>query len=131
MTAQETPYVWLTRAQVQVLHAESLRLFGGAPGLRDVGLLEGALARPRLAYVPDASVFALAASLGHGLTKSHAFVDGNKRTGLLAVQTFLFLNGYRFAPDVVDTVTTMEGVAAGLVSEEAFAAWIEAASALR
>ena len=124
---------WLTAAQVKVLHAESLRLFGGAAGLRDEGLMEGALARPqqRLAYVPEATLFELAASLGFGLVKAHAFVDGNKRTGLLAIQTFLFLNGYRFAPDPVDTVTTIEGVAAGAVSEAALAGWIEAAAAKR
>lgn len=116
-----------------LLHAESLRLFGGAPGLRDRGLLEGAVARPqqRHAYVPEATVFELAAALGHGLVKSHAFVDGNKRTGLLGIQTFLFLNGYAFRPDVVDTVTTIEGVAAGRVSEQGLAAWIEAHSAPR
>ena len=61
----DTPH-WLTAAQVKVLHAESLRLFGGAPGLRDEGLMEGALARPqqRHAYVPDGTLFELAASLG-------------------------------------------------------------------
>lgn len=125
----ETPR-WLTLAQVKVLHAESLRRFGGAPGLRDEGLLEGALARPqqRLAYVPGTTVFELAAALGYGIVKAHAFVDGNKRTGLLAIQTFLFLNGYRFAPDPVETVTIIESVAAGVLSEGALAAWIEAAA---
>lgn len=126
-------YVWLTFPQVLVLHAESLRLFGGAPGLRDQGLLEGALARPqtRLGYIPDASVFELAASLGHGVAKAHAFVDGNKRTALLAMQTFLFLNGYRLHPNPVDVVTTVEGVAAGRVSETELARWLEASASPR
>lgn len=127
------PFVWLTLPQAMVLHAESLRLFGGAPGLRDQGLLEGALARPqtRLGYVPDASVFELAASLGHGIAKAHAFVDGNKRTALLAMQTFLFLNGFRLRPDPVAVVTTVEGVAAGIVSEAELAGWLEASSSPR
>ena len=121
--------VWLTLPQILALHAESLRLFGGAPGVRDRGLLEGALARPqqRHAYDAMATVFELAAALGYGVARTHAFVDGNKRAALLATQTFLFRNGHAFSPGIVETVTTMETVASDAMSEGAFAAWIEAA----
>ena len=118
--------IWLSLTQVRMLHAESLRLFGGSQGLRDEGLLESALGRPQHlhAYGEAPSVFDLAAAYGHGLAKNHAFVDGNKRVALLAIRAFLFRNGYVFQPDQVDTVTTMEGVAAGTVDQEMLATWI-------
>ena len=118
--------VWLSATQVKMLHAETIRLFGGSPGLRDEGLLESALGRPQhlYAYGDAPSLFDLAAAYGHGLAKNHAFVDGNKRVALLAIRAFLFRNGYVFQPDQVETVTTMEGVAAGVVDQEALAAWI-------
>jgi len=117
---------WLTGVQVRMLHAETIRLFGGLGGVRDEGLLESALARARnLRAYREPSPFELAAAYGFGLARNHPFVDGNKRVALLAVRAFLFTNGYRFAPDQVGTVTTMEGVASGRVDEAALAAWIE------
>ena len=118
--------LWLTAAQVRRLHAESIRLFGGVAGLRDEGLLESALGRPRhlWTYEPDVSMPSLAAAYGFGLAKNHAFLDGNKRIALLSLRAFLFRNGYRFVPGVADTVTTFEGVASGAVSEKQLAAWI-------
>ena len=109
-----------------MLHAESLKLFGGSPGIRDRGLLESALDRPRNRwhYEPSVSVFEVAAAYGFGIAKNHAFVDGNKRTSLLAIRSFLFLNGYHFAPDEIETVTTIEGLAEGTVTEELLALWI-------
>lgn len=128
-----TEPVWLTEGQVRMLHAESLRLFGGAPGVRDEGLLQSALGRPRnlWAYGESATPFALAAAYGFGLAKNHAFVDGNKRVALLAIRAFLFRNGVQFHPGEVETVTTMEGVAGGTTSEEELATWIEANSRTR
>lgn len=124
---------WLTEGQVRMLHAESLRLFGGAAGVRDEGLLQSALGRPRHLWTYDesATLFDLAAAYAFGLAKNHAFVDGNKRVALLAIRAFLFRNGYRFHPDEVETVTTMEGVADGTVGESELAAWIEANSEAR
>jgi len=109
-----------------MLHAEALRLFGGLAGVRDVGLLQSALARPQHlhAYGASPDAFALAAAYGLGIARNHPFVDGNKRTALLAIRAFLFLNGYRFVPDQVETVTVMEGLAAGDVDEAALAEWI-------
>ena len=118
--------VWLTDVQVRMLHAEALKLFGGTQGLRDAALLESAIARPIhvWSYRDEATIFDLAASLGFGIAKNHAFVDGNKRTALLAVRAFLFRNGYRFEPDEIETVSVMEGVAGGTVTEEILAGWI-------
>lgn len=113
-----------------MLHAEALALFGGSPGLRDENLFESALGRPRnaWAYGDDPSLFELAAAYAFGITKNHPFIDGNKRAGALAIRAFLFRNGYRFDPDQVELVTTMEGVASGVVDESTLAAWIEESS---
>ncbi|MGA7305140.1 MAG: type II toxin-antitoxin system death-on-curing family toxin [Rhodothermales bacterium] len=118
--------IWLTETQVRILHAEALGLFGGALGVRDRALLESALARPKHLwnYRDDATLFELSASYGFGLAKNHAFVDGNKRVALLAIRVFLFRNGYLFSPDEMETVSMMEGIASGAVTEELLADWI-------
>lgn len=118
---------WLTKKLVLALHAETLHQFGGSVGLRDEGRLEGALARPRNGQkFADPTLSELAASYCHGTVRNHPFVDGNKRTGLLAARTFLFRNGSRLDPDEAGTVSVVEGVAAGEVTEEELARWIEA-----
>ena len=116
---------WISKQALLLLHDESLAEHGGGMGLRDEGLLDSALARPvnLAAYeAPDAA--ALAASYGVGVAKNHPFVDGNKRAALLAAGLFLYLNGFRLQATQADTTLTMLGVAAGEVSEEAFAAWL-------
>lgn len=116
---------WIDRRALELLHDESIAEHGGAPGLRDEGLLESALARPlhRAAYgEPD--VADLAAAYGVGLAKGHAFVDGNKRVALLSVGLFLALNGYRLVATQADATLTMLSVAAGSLDEAGFAAWL-------
>lgn len=122
--------VWITEAQARVLHAESVHLFGGAPGVRDLGLLQSALARPRhlWAYDREATLFDVAAAYGVGIAKNHAFVDGNKRAALLAIRFFLFRNGYRFHPGEVEAVVMMEGVAGGGVGEARVSEWVRESS---
>jgi death on curing protein len=124
---------WLTSVQVKMLHAESLNHFGGSPGIRDETLLESALGRPQNKWVYDDSVslFELAAAYGFGIARNHAFIDGNKRTALLSMRTFLFSNGYRFSPEEIETVTMIEGLAQGAVDEELIASWLEANSKKR
>jgi len=114
---------WLTTAMVVAIHDEAIYTFGGLGGIRDRGLLEGALGRPRNtgAYTASATIFDLAASLGVGIARDHAFVDGNKRTALLATRAFLFLNGHTFEPDEHDEVMTMLRVATGELAQDAFA----------
>lgn len=82
---------WISKKALLLLHEESLAIFGGPPGVRDEGLLDSALARPKntFAYRPESTVADLAASYGFGLVKNHAFVDGNKRAGFLAIGLFL------------------------------------------
>lgn len=121
---------WLSLAIVMAIHDEAIYYFGGSGGVRDAALLESALDRPRnrLAYAPAATIFELAASLGAGLARNHAFVDGNKRTALLATRAFLYLNKVVLEPEEHDEVLVMVGVATGEVSEADFAAWLEASS---
>lgn len=129
----EQEIVWLTELQVKILHAEAINLFGGLQGIRDAGLLQSALARPQNLHVydEDATLFDLAASYGFGLAMNHAFIDGNKRVALLAIRAFLFRNGFHFNPEEVETVTMMEGLAAGDVTQELLSDWIQANSAPR
>jgi death-on-curing protein len=108
-----------------LLHEESLAEHGGAPGLRDAGLLDSALARPlNLALYGDPDVAELAAAYGIGLAKNHAFVDGNKRAAFLALGMFLALNGQRLQATQLDATLTMLAVAAGEISEKVLSQWI-------
>ncbi|MCO5355921.1 type II toxin-antitoxin system death-on-curing family toxin [Acidovorax kalamii] len=120
---------WVSKQALVLLHGESLATHGGREGMRDEGLLDSALMRPQniLAYAdtnkpPDTA--ALAASYGLGLAKNHPFVDGNKRAAFLAVGLFLYLNGFRLQATQTDATLTMLAVAAGDLTEEAFAAWL-------
>lgn len=121
---------WLSITQVQMLHSESIQLFGGSPGVRDISLLESALGRPRNKWHhnPKVSVFELAAAYAFGIVKNHAFIDGNKRTSLLSIRSFLYTSGHHFHPDEVETVTIIEGLAGGRVDENQLTDWIEANS---
>jgi len=116
---------WVDQRALVLLHADSLAEHGGAPGLRDEGLLQSALARPQnLAAYEQPDVAALAASYGVGLAKNHPFVDGNKRAAFLAVGLFLALNGHRLVADQADATLTMLSVAAGTLDEAQLADWV-------
>jgi death-on-curing protein len=115
----------VNRQVLLLLHEESLAEHGGAPGLRDAGLLDSALARPlNLALYGDPDVAELAAAYGIGLAKNHAFVDGNKRAAFLALGMFLALNGQRLQATQLDATLTMLAVAAGEISEKVLSQWI-------
>ena len=123
---------WISKQALLLLHAESLAEHGGGQGLRDEGLLDSALTRPQnLAAYGNPDHAALAASYGLGLAKNHAFVDGNKRAALLATGLFLHLNGWRLTASQADTTLAMLSLAAGELSEDAFAAWLRRNSAPR
>lgn len=124
---------WLLPRGVGAIHDEALYESGGMPGLRDAGLLESAIDRPRnrLAYEPRSSLFELAASLCVGLAKNHPFVDGNKRTALLSTCAFLFLNGYTLQPQEQDEVLTLIAVADGSLTEAGLAEWLSRNSVRR
>jgi death-on-curing protein len=125
-------WVWLHREIILAVHEHQLAEHGGAAGVRDQGLLESALARPEnLAAYGKPDIADLAAAYGYGISRNHAFIDGNKRTGFVATELFLELNGYALAADDVECVVTMLAVAGGDITEAEFAAWIRDHAAKR
>lgn len=116
----------MPRAAVEAVHLDQLREHGGLAGLRDEGLLEGALARPRQKwkYQRKPDLATLAAAYAFGLVKNHAFHDGNKRVAFLTAVMFLGLNGYELVAEESEVVTAMLGVAAGGATETDLAQWI-------
>ena len=116
---------WLTYDQVIALHSRQLRRFGGAPGLRDDGMLRSALERPvNKWHYEQAELPELAAAYAFGLAKNHAFVDGNKRIAFMTMVAFLRKNEVRFAPAQAEATNMVLALAAGEVSEESLARWI-------
>jgi death-on-curing protein len=116
---------WISYDEVIAIHSRQLRRFGGAPGLRDAGLLRSALERPiNKWHYEQAELVELAAAYAFGLAKNHAFVDGNKRIAFVAMMTFLRKNGVRFAPTQADATNIILSLAAGEVSEGSLARWI-------
>ena len=116
---------WIDRRALLLLHDESIAEHGGAAGIRNQGLLESALARPlNVAVYGEPDLADLAASYGVGLAKNHPFVDGNKRAAFLAVGLFLALNGHRLVVSQANATLSMLDVAAGVMDEGAFAAWL-------
>ena len=117
--------VWLPVELVIAIHEEQLREFGGPPGIRDFGALESALGRPRNRWAYNESPLAeLAAAYAFGIARNHPFVDGNKRTALVSLVTFLGLNDVDFLVDEAEAVVMILGLAAGEISEEGLSRWI-------
>lgn len=116
---------WLTRDVALAVHDEQLEEHGGAAGVRDLGLLESALARPQnAAAYADPDMAELAALYALGIARNHPFIDGNKRTAWTALVVFLDLNGVAFSPPEVEATVTMLEMAAGMMTDEAFIAWV-------
>lgn len=119
-------FEWLTEEFIYLAHKRQIAEHGGSDGIRDKGLLLSALARPQNlhAYGEDVDLAALAASYAFGIAKNHPFIDGNKRTALVACITFLRLNGTDVSVDMPEAYTTFLGVADGTVSEDELAQWL-------
>ena len=119
---------YLTLGEVIELHRMVVEQAGGAPGLRDLGALESAVAPPRATF-GGADLYptpaAKAAALAYSLALNHAFVDGNKRVAHAALETFLVLNGLQLAAEIVEAEQLMLALAAGEVSRERLTAWVE------
>lgn len=117
---------WLEIETVLAAHDENLSIDGGAPGLRDRGLLESALERPknRFFYEGVDDVCALAATYAVGVAKNHPFADGNKRSAFISMATFLLINSRPLVADQAEATTTMFAVAAGDIDIDALAAWL-------
>lgn len=117
--------IWLSKAIVLAMHERLLAEHGGSAGLRDPGLLDSALARPRQLHAygaPDISD--LATAYAAGIIRNHPFVDGNKRTGFLCAWLFLKENGFRLMADEVEVVQVVTLLAASELDAAALAAWL-------
>jgi death on curing protein len=115
----------ITYAQIVRIHDEQLAIFGGRAGLRDPGLLQSAIDRPRNKLSDgETNLAALAAAYAFGLAKNHPFVDGNKRTTFAAMMVFLAKNGVDVDFPQPDAVRVILELAAGKLTEAKLAAWI-------
>jgi death-on-curing protein len=122
------PY-WLTKEECLALHDLMLADYGGAAGVRDMGLLESALARPQQLFVYGKPTMAeMAAAYAAGIVKNHPFLDGNKRTGFMMGAGFLERNGLEFRASEAEAVLRTLALAAGEIDEAAYARWLAANS---
>ncbi|HSV30484.1 MAG TPA: type II toxin-antitoxin system death-on-curing family toxin [Atribacteraceae bacterium] len=118
--------IWLTKAIIEAIHISQMREHGGQYGVRDINLMESALARPmnRWAYEQESDIITLTAIYGYGLTRNHCFIDGNKRVAFMAMYTFLGINGYEIDATEPEVVDLMLGAADGSISEEQLISWL-------
>jgi death-on-curing protein len=117
---------WIDLKQALAIHQEQIAAYGGGSGIRDLGLLESALARPQniAGYDPDAaSISRLAAAYAFGIVSNHPFVDGNKRTGLVVAFTFVEINGGVLTAGDLDAYQTFLALAAGEIDEPQLTDW--------
>ena len=121
-----TGFVWVRTDVILALHDEQIAEHGGLAGVRDIGGLESALARPQniAAYDEEADVTTLAAAYAFGIARNHPFADGNKRAALVTAELFLALNGYTLTASDADCVVTILELAEGSLTEDALAAWL-------
>lgn len=118
-------WLWLAAEVAEAAHAEQLAEHGGPAGVRDAGALESAMMRPRnLALYGEPDVAALAAAYGFGIARHHPFVDGNKRSAAVMMETFLVLNGCTLIATDAELVVAVLALAAGELGEEELADWL-------
>src|SRR4051794_29151203 len=124
MSESEEPR-WITYEQAIAIHSRQLRRFGGAPGLRDEGMLRSALEPPVNKWRYEQSELPeLASAYAFGLAKNHAFVDGNKRIAFMGMMVFLLKNDVAFAPEPAHATAIILALAAREVSEDGLTRWI-------
>ncbi len=116
---------WLPIEAILAFHAASLARFGGADGIRDTGLLDSAINRPKQLFnyeKPD--IFEMAAAYISGIVKNHPFIDGNKRTGFLAAYTFLGINGWQLEASEIDATLQVLALADSRLSDDELTIWL-------
>ena len=125
---------FLDKATLLLFHSDQLERYGGASGIRDEALLESALAQPQAtfdgAYVHE-DIFHMAAAYGYHLCQNHPFYDGNKRTALIAMYMFLYVNGYQIVSDKKSLYAIMIDLAKGKVGKKELRAYVMANSKKR
>lgn len=124
---------WLSKTVILAIHADQIREHGGSLGIREMGLLESALDRPRnrMNYGSDSDLEILAAAYGFGIARNHPFVDGNKRVAFQAMYVFLGINGLEITADEEEVVRMALALAAGDLTEAELAGWLRNHTARR
>jgi death on curing protein len=124
--------VWIELEDCLAFHEGLLSRFGGLTGTRDLGLLESALARPRQLFRHEhPNLFEPAGAYAFGIAKNHPFLDGNKRSALMAAALFLECNGWEFQATEESAVENTLALAAGAIGEKAYVAWLKASCVRR
>jgi death-on-curing protein len=118
--------LWIEERDALAIHDRLLALHGGLIGLRDRGLLESALARPRqhYSYAKTSNILDMSALYTAALVRNHPFVDGNKRTGFVIGILFLELNGFEFKASEEDATQAVMALAAGTLDEAGYTVWL-------
>ncbi len=119
--------IYLTIDEVLELHRDVIARSGGDSGVKDRGLLESAVAQPRMTFGGEdlyPTIVEKAAALAFSLVKNHSFVDGNKRIGHASMEVFLVLNGWQIDSNVDEQEALVLRLAAGLLSREDFTEWL-------
>jgi len=121
--------VWMSIELVIAIHQRQLAEHGGADGVRDQGMLQSAISRPRKRFAyedPTPTIPDLAAAYAFGIAKNHAFIDGNKRTAAVVCETFLLLNGYSLHASDVELYPIFLSLAESSLPETELARWLAA-----
>jgi death-on-curing protein len=119
---------YLTVGEVLELYSRVISQSGGGVGIRDLGALESAVAQPRMTFNGDElypTIVEKASALGFSLIQNHPFIDGNKRAGHAAMESFLMFNGYEISASVDEQVDIILGVASGNIDRDAFTKWLQ------
>ena len=119
---------FLDKKTIIAFHQDLVEKYGGSPGVRDEGLLESALAQPQASFGGDyvhENIFRMAAAYGFHLCKNHPFFDGNKRTALVAMYTFLYVNGYHLEADKKSLYAVVIDLANGTIDKENLADYLK------
>jgi death-on-curing protein len=119
---------YLTVGEVLGIYNRVIKQSGGGVGIRDLGALESAVAQPRMTFNGEElypTVIEKASALGFSLIQNHPFIDGNKRAGHAAMETFLMLNGYEISANVDEQVDLILGVASGKIDRNTFTEWLK------
>ena len=120
---------WIDLSVVLAIHEQQIAEHGGSLGIRDWGVIDSALGRPKnLLLYNDPDIFDLAAAYGYGIAQNHGFIDGNKRTAYVVTRLFLVLNGYDINASAVEKVIIFERVGKGEIDQSGLAIWLRSHS---
>jgi death-on-curing protein len=120
---------YLTVGEVLEIYSQVMRQSGGGVGIRDIGALESAVAQPRMTFDGEElypTIIEKASALGFSLIQNHPFVDGNKRAGHAAMESFLMYNDHEISASVDEQVDIVLGVASGNIDRNTFTEWLRA-----